>query len=404
MKRVDITASGSEIQGNSDPITAFSLPIPRNVLIDRAYLHVPFCFHKCHYCDFYSIVDARDRRDAFARRLADEIRAAGPRLAQPLRSIFIGGGTPTLLDPEHWSVIGQALHDAWNIVDGTEFTVEANPETVTPEGVEALRACGVNRVSVGAQSFDPRHLDTLERHHDPASVGRSVEILRRGGITRINLDLIFGIPGQTIEDWARDLDAALSLQPEHLSCYGLTYEPGTAMTARRDRGRIQPIDESIEADMFLLTRERLHAAGFDQYEISNWARPGAECSHNLGYWRNESWWALGPSAAAHVDGWRWRNVGRLTPYLESNHGPPIEEVECVAPSVRVGELLMLGLRLREGVARSDLDAWLEVEGAAWRRDVLADHQARGRLEWVDQRLRLTDHGLLMANEVISDLL
>ncbi len=236
------------------------------------YVHVPFCFHKCHYCDFYSFVDTEDRQEAFAHRLDAELEALAPLVRAPLETVFVGGGTPTLLRPE---VLGRVLHSIRSrmpLADGAEWTVEANPETVDARVAATLVDAGVNRVSLGAQSFDPAHLRTLERHHDPASVGRAVGALRAAGIGRISLDLIFGIPGQSLEGWASDLDHAVELGPDHLSCYGLTYEPNTAMTIRMGRGEFEPCDEALEARMLERADARLRAAGFERYEVSNWAR------------------------------------------------------------------------------------------------------------------------------------
>ncbi|MFW5653121.1 MAG: radical SAM family heme chaperone HemW [Planctomycetota bacterium] len=322
------------------------------------YVHIPFCFHKCHYCDFYSLVDTKDRQAAFTRRLVDELQAVARfsdhATGRGIETIFVGGGTPTLLQPALWQNLLGVLAKHYDVAPGVEFTVEANPETVTDELVEVLHAGGVNRMSVGCQSFDPKHLRTLERWHDPDNVPRAIERARAGGIRRISLDLIFGIPGQTLDDWSADLDRALELEPEHLSCYALTFEPGTAMTARRDAGRIAPIDEDLEADMFILTRDRLREAGFIDYEISNFARPGAACRHNMAYWRNENWLAAGPSASGHMNGLRWKVLPHLARYLATTGPSPVSEHEFVPVATRLGEQIMLGLRLTAGLDLTSL--------------------------------------------------
>ena len=327
--------------------------------VERLYIHVPFCFHKCHYCDFYSLVDTRDRQPAFVKRLTDELAALGPR-AGALSSIFVGGGTPSLLAPHLWRELLAALDshfDLGPIRGGAgEFTVECNPETVTPEVMDVLALGGVNRVSVGAQSFNPAHLKTLERWHDPANVGRAVALAREAGIARQSVDLIFAIPGQTLDEWRADLAAALALGTEHVSAYSLTFEPGTAMTARLARGEFPRADEDIEADMFEATLATLRAAGLDRYEVSNFARPGAECAHNMGYWRQEQWLAAGPAASGHVGGARWKNVPRLDDYLAFNDAgfAPVMEVEMPDAKRAVVERIMTGLRLREGVEATPL--------------------------------------------------
>ena len=226
------------------------------------YVHVPFCFHKCHYCDFYSFVDAEDRQEAYVERLERELSALARWVRAPLGTVFVGGGTPTLLRPPLLARALSAVRERLGTAPDAEWTVEANPETVGDEVAAVLAAAGVTRVSLGAQSFDPRHLRTLERWHDPASVGRAVACLRAAGIGRVSLDLIFGIPGQSAADWERDLDAALALGPDHLSCYGLTYEPNTAMTARLRRGEFEPCEDASEARMLEAACDRLAEAVF----------------------------------------------------------------------------------------------------------------------------------------------
>jgi len=363
------------------------------------YLHIPFCFHKCHYCDFYSIVDDRDRQAAFTDRLIDEIRvwsAAGP--CRP-RTIFVGGGTPTLLRPELWRELLAALR-SFDLSHLVEFTVEANPETVTAELLEILAGGGVNRMSIGAQSFNPAHLQTLERWHDPTNVGKAVGLARQAGIENVNLDLIFAVPGQTLHEWRQDLDRALELAPAHLSCYSLVFEPNTPLTTKLRLGRIAQTDQELEAEMFACTIDTLCALGFEHYEVSNFARPGRRCEHNLIYWRNESWLALGPSASGHVAGLRWKNVPHLGQYLAGGGPAPIQDVERLGPEASLGEQLMLRLRLLEGVD----NRWLEQSLSAQRRETVRRHIAAGLLEETDARTRLTRRGLMLADAILSELL
>ena len=366
------------------------------------YIHVPFCLHKCHYCDFYSFVETgrESRQPAFTDRLIEEIQATAPGLQKPLETIFVGGGTPTLLAPDLWTRLLQAIRDCLALAPDLEFTVEANPETITAPLLEVLAGGGVNRLSLGAQSFDPTALRTLERRHDPANVGRGVSLARAAGITNINLDLIFGIPGQDLDGWRADLEIAIALEPAHLSCYGLMYEPNTPLTARLRAGAIQRVDEDTEAQMYETACDRLEAVGFEQYEISNWARPGRACRHNLLYWRNESWWPMGPAAAGHVNGVRWKNVGRLSDYLRVRPLPPITDVEQLDEDGRVGETLMLGLRLNEGIGHARLEALL----AGGRAQVVRRQVAAGLLEHCEGRLRFTKRGRLLADTVLADLL
>jgi oxygen-independent coproporphyrinogen III oxidase len=380
--------------------------------IRGAYLHVPFCFHKCHYCDFYSIVDSRDRQGIFTDRLIRELEAASEFIQASVETVFVGGGTPTLLKVEHWQRLLPVMRDRLRITPEVEFTVEANPETVTEELVGVLKAGGVNRVSIGCQSFNPQHLKSLERWHDPQNVHRSVSILRNAGIDNFNLDLIFAIPGQTVDQWLADLNEAIALRPSHISCYGLTYEANTPMTVKMKSGAIEPAEQELEAEMYLATIHRLAEAGYDHYEISNWSRRTPEnsdanrCQHNLFYWKNANWWAFGPSASGHVKGLRWKNIGRLGEYLESDALPPITDVEQLDEDGRTGEQLMLGLRLIQGIDGMTLNDLLNrgSQGEP-RRDALRRAVECQLIETrTDGGMRFTTAGLLQADSVIAELL
>lgn len=363
------------------------------------YLHVPFCFHKCHYCDFYSIVETRGRQDAFVNRLIAELRWAGELIDTPIETIFVGGGTPTLLSGHAWREILAILNESFTLHDDLEFTIEANPETVTSELAASLVSGGVNRVNIGAQSFHPHLLRQLERHHEPENVARSVVIFRNAGINNINLDLIFGIPTQRLTEWEADLDKALSLDPSHLSCYSLMYEPGTPLTVKLNTGRIERIDEDIEAAMFEHVVDRLDSTGYEHYEISNWSRPGLRCRHNLLYWTNANWWPIGPSASGHMHGLRWKNVPRLGTYLESPDAPPVTGVERLDASARLGEELMLCLRLLDGAL---LDEILSDGDPRW--SIIHDFERTGLLITERGRTKLTRAGLMLADSIFVALL
>ncbi|MCW5753433.1 MAG: radical SAM family heme chaperone HemW [Phycisphaeraceae bacterium] len=378
------------------------------------YIHVPFCFHKCHYCDFYSIVDTRVRQREFLDRLVRELRAFSPWVVgEPLETIFVGGGTPSLLAVELWQkflIELDRLFDLSRVRSGAgEFTVECNPETVTPELLAVLASGGVGRVSVGAQSFDPRHLKTLERWHDPQNVERAIDLARQAGIGRQSIDLIYGIPGQSVEDWQRDLERAIGLGTEHVSCYCLTYEPNTAMTRRMQRGEFEPAPDETEAAMFRLTAEMLGRAGLTRYEISNYARQGAHCAHNMNYWRNGNWLAAGPSASAHVHGYRWKNVQRLGDWLEqSDDGfATVTDLEKPDRARSLCERMMLGIRLDEGLSAAEmLEAASAIDLHAPAR-LLAEveaYAAVGDLETTGGVWRLSEEGQLRADAVASDLM
>jgi oxygen-independent coproporphyrinogen III oxidase len=377
------------------------------------YIHIPFCTHKCHYCDFYSIVDRQDRQQNFTDRLVRELRAQAPFADQsPLRSIFVGGGTPSLLAPDLWKILLnelESLFDLSEIRTGIgEFSVECNPETVNEELAQILVAGGVNRASLGAQSFNPIHLKALERIHDPAKVPIAIESLRSAGIERVSVDLIFAVPGQTIEEWDADLAIALGLPIDHLSCYGLTYEPGTAMTARLARGEFTSAPEEIETEMYLHTINTLRAHGFERYEVSNHAKPGAECRHNLAYWTSQDWLAVGPSASGHYRGARWKNTPRLDDYLKMDDEgfAPVCEFEQPDDRRELMDLLMTTIRLAQGV-----DAKLVLERAAklgTDEKLMAAAimcQDQGWLGEVSgERWQLSDDGFLFADRVAREFI
>ncbi|GAB4387139.1 MAG: radical SAM family heme chaperone HemW [Phycisphaerales bacterium] len=372
------------------------------------YIHIPFCTHKCHYCDFYSLVDSRQRFDAFTDRLCAEL-ATLSRYAAPLQTLYIGGGTPTLLPNHCWHKVLDTLHRYFRFAPDVEFTVECNPETADARLFGLLAEAGVQRLSMGAQSFNPTHLATLQRVHTPESLPKAIRLARQAGLTRLSFDLIYAIPGQTLEDWRDDLRRAVDLGTDHISCYNLTYEPKTAMTARLERGLIVPTPEELEIEMFHLAASELGSAGFARYEVSNYARPGQECRHNLAYWRQHDWLAAGPSASAHVAGHRWKNIPHLDTYLShSVQGlAPIVDHEPPDPARAIRESIMTGLRLREGLAAGPL---LErVASACPQRaqdlsDAIDALRARGWLDPDRSVLRLTEIGILYADGAASELM
>ncbi|MEO0965538.1 MAG: radical SAM family heme chaperone HemW [Planctomycetota bacterium] len=382
--------------------TLADLPLTPGSVATSLYLHVPFCVHKCGYCDFYSITSQADRQDAWADAIVAEFDALLARVEAAPRTIYVGGGTPTLLEAGTWTGLMQRLAERIDLSPLREFSVEANPETVTPGLLATLRNLGVNRLSIGCQSFQPDLLATLERAHDPATVRSAVAMARDAGIANLSLDLIYAVPGQSLDQLDADLDALLDLAPDHLSCYSLIFEPGTALTAHRDLGRVRPIDNDLEAAMYRRVIDRLHDAGYEHYEVSNWARPDRACEHNLAYWTGGHWLGLGPSAASHIDGLRWKNTPHLGRYLASPGDPPIRDVERLAPDAALGEALMLRLRLRQGVSLDWLDP--RVPTGSTRRDTIDRYTATGMMAITEHRLRLTDRGLMVADALLGELL
>lgn len=407
--------------GSHNPDSGVALRTPGDhPPIASLYIHTPFCVHKCHYCDFYSFVDTRDQQGAFIDRLIDELRALAPHAARPLRTVFVGGGTPSLLAIDQWDRLLKALGESFDLSamhSGTgEFTVECNPESTTPELLARLRGAGVNRVSVGAQSFEPRFLKTLERWHDPDNVARAVELARGAGIPRQSIDLIYAIPGQTLSDWQRDLARGLALGTSHISCYNLTYEPNTAMTKRLAQGEFTRVSDELEAEMFQHTVEACRDAGLDRYEVSNFARPGHESVHNLAYWEQDQWLAAGPSASGHVfadarswhsGSWRFKNVPRLGDYLASAGHSPVVDLESPDPLRLLRERVMMGLRLSRGIdARSFLQDAERLDLRLPERVIATIQRLRdeGLLTITPDRWVLSDAGFLVGDSVAAELM
>jgi oxygen-independent coproporphyrinogen-3 oxidase len=287
-----------------------------------------------------------------------------------------------------------------------EFTVEANPGTISEPVLGALTGAGVDRISMGAQSFHPAELKTLERLHAPEDIPPAVELCRRSGIRRLNLDLIFGIPGQTMESWMESLRRAIELGVDHVSCYGLTYEPGTALTARRNAGGITPCDEELEAEMYLAAIDALADAGFEQYELSNFARPGQRCLHNLVYWRNESYIGVGPSAAGYLDGERYKNVSSIDGYVRSveRDGNAVVERERVEGAALGGETAMLQLRLNEGIRFAAFERRTGFDARDLFAGSIERYAAEGLIHLTEESVALSRTGRLIADTVIADFM
>jgi oxygen-independent coproporphyrinogen-3 oxidase len=360
----------------------------------------------CGYCDFYSQVLDPGLAPRFVDAALLELAGYTHWQALFLDTIYVGGGTPTVLPPGQLGHLLGGLRQLAAQGEDLEFTVEANPATISEVIAEILIAAGVNRVSIGAQSFDASELRTLDRTHQPAEVSQTVETCRRLGIRQINLDLIFGIPGQTLDSWCRSLEAALALGPDHVSCYGLTYEPGTPLWQRLQAGLVTRMDEDLEAEMYETALDTLPEAGLVHYEISNFARPGAGCRHNLRYWRNEPYLGIGPAAAGYLDGVRYKNVADVAGYVQAveDGRSPRSEQERLPPDRRARETAMLELRLTAGIDREDFRRRFSREPLEMFSDAIERHIAGGLLAVDQASIRLTRAGLLVADTVIADFL
>jgi oxygen-independent coproporphyrinogen-3 oxidase len=332
------------------------------------YVHVPFCATRCGYCDFNTYTADElgttpgASRAGWADAVVAEVRLArqvlGPR-RPPVETVFFGGGTPTLLPPEDLLRVLAALRDDPGLVTGAEVTVEANPETLTRDVLAALRAGGVTRLSMGMQSATPHVLAVLDRVHTPGRVAAAVADARAVGFDSLSLDLIYGAPGESLPDWRHTLDVALALEPEHVSAYALIVETGTRLASRVARGEIAAPDDEAMASMYEVADDVLGTAGFDWYEISNWARGQQHRSrHNLHYWRDTDWWGLGPGAHSHVGGVRWWNVKHPAAWAQRLDAglSPAAARETLDAATRRLERIMLGLRTTDGAAVDDVAA------------------------------------------------
>jgi oxygen-independent coproporphyrinogen-3 oxidase len=361
------------------------------------YVHVPYCAHRCGYCDFNTYLD-----DGGAATYADaaiaEIRFAARVLKQPprARTVFFGGGTPTLLPPEDLARILGAVRDELGLTADAEVTTEANPETLSPRVLDTLRDSGFTRLSLGMQSAREHVLATLERLHTPGRAAACVDEARRAGFERISLDLIYGTPGETDDDWRASIDAVLAADPGHVSAYALTVEPGTRLHAGG-----ATVDPDVQADRYEAADDAFAKAGYGWYEISNWARTADDrARHNVLYWRDGDWWGVGPGAHSHVGGVRWWNVRLPRDHADAvtNGRSPAQAREVLDDEARRVERVLLGVRLADGHPTRDLDEQGLKEAHTLATDGLLDRAALD-----DGVLRLTRRGRLLADAVVLRL-
>lgn len=364
------------------------------------YAHVPFCQVKCGYCDFNSYtVENPQTLDRFLSAFEADLRNV--HLPEEPVSVYVGGGTPTLLDAPRLERFLNGLSRHVDLRGCAEVTMEANPESVTVEKAAIAREAGVRRISMGAQSFQPELLGFLDRVHSADRTRQAVGELRDAGCDNLSLDLIYSIPGQTLPQWAADLETALGLHPEHLSCYMLTFEPGTRLHRDLRNGGVRPNDEELERDMFLFTRARLEEAGFTAYEISNFAGRGGPSLHNDHYWLQGDYVGIGPGASSHRAGVRSTNVKAVNAWADciERGAPPVAHAETLSPRQRAGEALWLGIRRQDGVDLIEVAQRLGVAVVELFERAILTLQDEGLVDWDGRRIRLSDSGLLFANTV-----
>jgi len=387
--------------------------LPDDLVIDPqrdfgVYLHVPFCRVRCGYCDFntYTAGELRGaRQDAYADEVLREIALSRRVLAdrgalRPASTVFFGGGTPTLLPAGDLGRMLAGVRDAFGLMPDAEITVEANPDTVTAAMAAELAAAGVTRMSIGMQSAVPHVLAALDRTHDPAGVATAVAAARGAGLD-VSVDLIYGAPGESLEDWRVSVETAVALAADHVSAYALIVEEGTKLARQIRRGEVPAPDDDLQADMYELVDETLAAAGFDWYEVSNWARTPAQRSrHNLAYWRGSDWWGYGPGAHSHVDGLRWWNVKHPAAYaqrLAATQSPAAGRERPDAAARRLEDVLLRS-RIAEGLAVSEIEG----EGRHAVASLIADGLIDGAAA-VRGRVVLTRRGRLLADAVVRAL-
>lgn len=397
------------------------------------YIHIPFCSLKCSYCDFNSYANLEGLVPEFTRAMCEEMRLWSPAMAgRPVETVFFGGGTPSLLPLQHLEAIIGAMHERFELAPGAEVTLEANPGTIDVDYLRGLVALGVNRLSFGVQSFHDDELASLDRIHSAEEAKQGYAWARAAGFERVNLDLIYGLSGQPLERWQQTLEQALELAPEHMSLYALTVEEGTKLAYDIDKGRIAEPDPDAQATMYEWSQARMAEAGYQQYEISNWARPGEECRHNLVYWHNGDWLGLGPGAHSHLEGIRFADVYSPKQYVSlvdktaaahdahpeedgAQRSPPrrsevirsmqqVTFVDEMPRELQMADTAILALRLNDGLDVADFEQRFGTTLEAEYGEQLSELTGLGLLERANGRLRLTDRGRYVANEVFVRLL
>jgi oxygen-independent coproporphyrinogen-3 oxidase len=373
------------------------------------YVHIPYCVKRCGYCDFNTYTPAELREggtletvsgdyiDAVLREI-DIAHLQAPDVTIP--TIFFGGGTPSLLPPRDLGRVITAIKEKWNLEEVAEVTLEANPDSVDASRLAELRAAGFNRISFGMQSAVPHVLKVLDRTHNPENIAKVVQAARGAGFESISLDLIYGTPGESLEDFRTSVSSALALGVDHLSAYALIVETGTKLAAQIKRGDLTMPNDDLMADMYLLVDQLCEESGLSWYELSNWSKPGHESRHNIAYWRNADWWGLGPGAHSHMNGIRWWNLKHPTAYKNALFAgaSPMQESEVLTTQQKFDEAIMLSIRMRGGISLSEL--------SQGQREKVAEYRQSGHLDskqWDMGTLQLTPNGRLIADRIVREL-
>jgi oxygen-independent coproporphyrinogen-3 oxidase len=369
------------------------------------YIHIPFCATRCGYCDFNTYAGLEGLIPAYVEALERELELRADQAHGAVSTLYFGGGTPSYVPYELLARVFSRTFSCFQVSPRAEITVEMNPDDACEEKLRAMRGMGANRLSIGCQSFDDGILRFLERRHTAEQAARSAALARKAGFENINLDLICAVPGQAMEAWQRTLETAAHLEPEHVSVYALTIEIGTPFWQRVKRGEIAPVEDDTGLAMIEMGQHLLETQGYERYEISNYAIPGKECRHNLGYWRGEEYVGVGAGAHSFVKGVRWRNVRRPADYVQMLKDDilPVEAAERLDAAGGLEEALMMGLRLREGVVTGEMFARFGRDPAKVYRKGIEELCESGHIECQNGRLRLNPRGWNVANAVLARL-
>ena len=375
------------------------------------YIHIPYCVKRCGYCDFNTYTpgelkpgsDIAQVSNGYIDLLIHEgkIARSEVKTTKPIETIFFGGGTPTLMEPADLGRVLKSLEADFGFASDIEITIEANPDTVSKEKLADLREVGINRISFGMQSAVPHVLAVLDRTHNPENVIKATTWAREVGFEQVSADLIYGAPGESLEDWETTIDAALALPITHISAYALIVESGTKLAAQVKRGEVIIPEDDQTADKYLMADEKFRKAGFNWYELSNWSKPEGECRHNMAYWEGADWWGLGPGAHSHLNGKRFWNVKHPTAYrerLEANQSPIMDSEQLTLEEME-NERVMLEIRLPRGLEKSSLTS------ASLAR--LESYLTGGQIsqeQWDQGRISLTISGRLMADRIVREIL
>ncbi len=368
------------------------------------YIHIPFCKMKCHYCDFPSYSGKEDLMIAYAKALGEEIGISCQ--DKIISTIFIGGGTPTYLCIEGWNIIEKTIEKLNIVKEGFEFTVEGNPKTFNEEQLKIFKNMGVNRISMGLQAVQQCHLKSLGRIHSLEDFKQSYEMLRKFKFDNINVDLMFGLPNQSLNQWKETLKQVVELEPEHISCYSLIIEEGTKFFDLYEKDKLILPSEEIERDMYAEAISFLTSKGYHQYEISNFARRGLECKHNKIYWGLENYIGCGSSSHSYINGYRYRNEEKIETYISNINKRKSAVVEKNANSLKddIEEFIFLGLRKIEGISLKEFDRRFNISIFEKYKDVIDKYIKLNLLNLKDDRLFLTGRGIELSNQVMADFI